>query len=68
MSQLGPLGFLLLHLQDLVLEAARPRGKQEAHGGIIEAGEAGHHGQPVQEAQVPTDYEDCLGGQAADGG
>lgn len=57
----GPSSFLLLHPQDLVLEAAGPRGKQEAQSGIIEAGEAGHDGQPVQEAQIPADDEDHLG-------
>lgn len=58
----GPSGLLLLNLQDLVLEAARPRGKEAAQGGVIEAGEAGHDGQPVQEAQVPADDEDHLRG------
>lgn len=58
----GPSGLLLLNLQDLVLEAARPRGKQAAQGGVIEAGEAGHDGQPVQEAQVAADDEDHLRG------
>lgn len=58
----SPLGLLLLNLQDLVLEAARPRGKQATQGGIIKAGEAGHDGQPVQEAQVPADDEDHLQG------
>lgn len=57
----GPSSFLLLHPQDLVLEGAGPRGKQEAQSGIIEAGEAGHDGQPVQEAQIPADDEDHLG-------
>lgn len=58
----GPSGSLLLQLQDSVLKATGPGGKQEPQSGVIEAGHAGHHGQPVQEAQVPADDEDHLEG------
>lgn len=50
----------MLDLQDVLLGSASGP-KQDAQGGIIETGQAGNNGQPVEEAEVPTHDQDHLG-------
>lgn len=58
-----PWGGLLttaLQLQHTILHPPTPGAEQEGQAAVIEAGDAGHDGQPVEEAQVPTDDEQHL--------
>lgn len=49
----------MLDLQDVHLGSASGP-EQDAQGGIVETGQTGNNGQPVQEAEVPAHYQDHL--------
>lgn len=59
-------GFGGLYCSILMLEVKNflpgsPSGpKQEAQRGVVETGQAGNNGQPVQETEVPTHYQNHL--------
>lgn len=57
-----------LHLRHPLFHPSSPGAEEEPQAGVVEASDAGHDGQPVEETQVSTDDQEHLNGKESSRG